>query len=73
MSKYLDPSGQPTFGIGICARCSRKFFLADLYPDPNDPGSDEYVRPTGMNLILIDYHHEDPIKLCCHLLDQIEI
>ena len=38
MSIYLDPTGQPTYGIGICARCSLKFFLADLVPDPNDPG-----------------------------------
>lgn len=34
---FLDPSGQPTFGIGLCARCSRKFLLADLQPDPNYP------------------------------------
>lgn len=38
MSLYLDPTGQPTFGIGICARCSRKMFLTDLHPDPNSPG-----------------------------------
>ena len=30
MSLYLDPTGQTTFGIGICARCSKKFFLAEL-------------------------------------------
>lgn len=36
--KYIDPTGQPTFGIGICGRCSRKFFLSDLQPDPNYPG-----------------------------------
>ena len=38
MSLYLDPTGQTTFGIGICARCSKKFFLAELHPDPNFPG-----------------------------------
>lgn len=38
MSLYLDPTGEPTYGIGICARCSRKFLLADLHPDPNSPG-----------------------------------
>jgi hypothetical protein len=35
---FIDPTGQPTYGIGLCARCSRKFPLAELYPDPNSPG-----------------------------------
>jgi hypothetical protein len=34
---FLDPTGQPTYGIALCARCSRKFALADLMPDPNYP------------------------------------
>lgn len=38
MSIFLDPRGRPTYGIGICARCSRKFFLDQLSPDPNSPG-----------------------------------
>lgn len=38
MSRFLNPTGQPTYGIGICDRCSRKFFLAELLPDPNAPG-----------------------------------
>lgn len=38
MTIYLDPTGQPTFGIGLCARCSKKFLLARLSPDPNSPG-----------------------------------
>lgn len=38
MSKFLDTSGEPTLGIGLCARCSRKFPLAKLSPDPNYPG-----------------------------------
>lgn len=38
MPRFLDPRGQPTYGIGICARCSRKMFLAELMPDPNAPG-----------------------------------
>jgi hypothetical protein len=37
MSIFIDPTGQPTYGIGICARCSRKFPLASLKPDPNYP------------------------------------
>ena len=38
MSLYLDTRGQPTLGIGLCGRCSRKFPLAELYSDPNSPG-----------------------------------
>jgi len=38
MSTFIDPTGQPTYGIALCARCSRKFPLAELYPDPNSPG-----------------------------------
>ena len=35
--QFLDPTGEPTYGIGLCARCSRKFPLAELAPDPNYP------------------------------------
>ena len=38
MSLFLDPSGRTTFGLGICARCARKFFLDELHSDPNAPG-----------------------------------
>ena len=38
MSRFIDPTGQPTYGIGICGRCSRKFPLAELASDPNYPG-----------------------------------
>ena len=38
MPIFIDPTGQPTYGIGICARCSGKFPLAELSPDPNSPG-----------------------------------
>lgn len=38
MSKFLDPTGRSTYGIGICARCSRKMSLDDLREDPNIPG-----------------------------------
>ena len=62
MSKYLDPTGQPTFGIGICARCSRKFFLADLFPDPNDP---------GLRVCKADRDQFDPYRLPPRRPDQI--
>ena len=38
MSLFLDTRGQPYAAIAICDRCSRKFPLADLFPDPNYPG-----------------------------------
>ena len=38
MSIYLDTRGRSTLGIGLCARCSRKFSLDELFSDPNSPG-----------------------------------
>lgn len=38
MSVFLDTRGRSTLGIGICGRCSRKFSLDELHPDPNYPG-----------------------------------
>lgn len=38
MARFLDTRGRSTLGIGLCARCSRKFSLDDLSPDPNFPG-----------------------------------
>lgn len=38
MPIYLDTRGNSTLGIGICGRCSQKFPLGELMPDPNSPG-----------------------------------
>lgn len=38
MSRYIDPSGGSTYGLALCARCSRKFKLSELMSDPNTPG-----------------------------------
>lgn len=38
MPLYLNTRGNSTLGIGICSRCSRKFPLDKLHPDPNYPG-----------------------------------
>lgn len=38
MGLYLNTRGNPTLGIGICSRCSRKFPLDKLHSDPNYPG-----------------------------------
>jgi hypothetical protein len=35
---FLDTTGNPTLGIGICGRCSRKMPLHELLDDPNIPG-----------------------------------
>lgn len=37
MPRYIDTRGKSTLAIGICARCKRKFPLADLVTDPNFP------------------------------------
>jgi hypothetical protein len=36
--RFIDPTGESTYGLGICARCGLKFVLAALQPDPNSPG-----------------------------------
>lgn len=67
---FLDPSGQPTFGIGICARCSRKMLLSELMPDPNYPGlmvceadRDDYdpyrLAPRGEDKIILPFNRPD--------------
>jgi hypothetical protein len=38
MSLYLDTSGESTYGIGLCGRCSKKFPLSKLLLDPNNNG-----------------------------------
>jgi hypothetical protein len=38
MSVWLDTRGRSTLGIGLCARCSRKMSLDQLFSDPNSPG-----------------------------------
>lgn len=38
MPRFLDTRGRSTLACGICARCSRKMSLDDLFSDPNSPG-----------------------------------
>lgn len=38
MPRFLNTTGQPTLGIGLCDRCHLKFPLASLKPDRNSPG-----------------------------------
>jgi hypothetical protein len=68
--KFLDPTGQSTFGIGICGRCSRKMFLSELSSDPNFPGlmvcetdRDEYdpyrLAPRAPDKIILPFNRPD--------------
>ena len=61
-AKFLDPTGQPTYGIGICGRCSRKMFLAELMPDPNYP---------GLMVCEADRDQYDPYRLAPRAPDKI--
>ena len=38
MSLYLSTEGNASVAIGICGRCSMKFPIVELSPDPNSPG-----------------------------------
>lgn len=70
MSKFLDTTGRSTLGIGLCARCSRKFSLDDLQPDPNYPNlmvcrddTDNYdpyrLAPRGPDKIVLPFVRPD--------------
>ena len=72
MSLFLDPSGQPTYGIAICGRCSRKMLLSELSPDPNYPGlmvckedRDEYdpyrLAPRRPDQIVLPFNRSDTL------------
>jgi hypothetical protein len=62
MSVFLDPGGQPTYGIAICGRCSRKMLLSELSPDPNYP---------GLMVCREDIDEYDPYRLAPRRPDQI--
>jgi len=62
MSRFLDTRGESTLGIGLCARCSRKFKLAELKPDPNFP---------ALMVCRDDMDEYDPYRLAPRAEDQI--
>lgn len=62
MSKFIDPTGENTYGVAICARCSKKFLLAELQPDPNYP---------GLMVCEKDRDDYDPYRLAPRKEDQI--
>lgn len=62
MPKFLDTTGNSTLGIAICGRCSRKFPLGELQPDPNSP---------GLMVCHDDVDQYDPYRLAPRPPDQI--
>lgn len=62
MAKFLDTTGNSTLGIAVCARCSRKFPLGDLQPDPNYP---------ALMVCKDDVDQYDPYRLAPRPADQI--
>ena len=64
MSLFIDPTGATTFGLGICARCSRKMKLEDLYDDPNAP---------GLKVCLDDLDDFDPYRLAARPTEEINL
>ncbi len=64
MSIFIDPSGESTFGIAVCARCSRKLPLSELYSDPNAP---------GLMVCLEDLDEYDPYRLAARPTEKINL
>jgi hypothetical protein len=62
MSHFIDVTGESTYGIGVCGRCSRKFKLAELSSDPNSP---------GLKVCAADLDDYDPYRLAPRAEDQI--
>jgi hypothetical protein len=61
---FIDPSGQSTFGLGICARCSRKMPLGELYDDPN---------AVGLKVCIDDLDDYDPYRLAARPTEEINL
>jgi hypothetical protein len=64
MSRYLDTRGRSTLAVGICGRCSRKFSLDDLHPDPNSP---------GLRVCRADLDDFDPYRLPARPADKLTL
>ena len=64
MPLFLDTTGNASLGIALCARCSRKFPLGDLAPDPNYP---------ALMVCREDTDQYDPYRLAPREADQITL
>lgn len=64
MPIFLDPTGRSTFGIGVCARCWRKFPIEELHSDPNSP---------GLKVCIDDLDDYDPYRLPARKTEDITL
>lgn len=64
MPIYIDTRGNPTLGIGICGRCSRKFALHELFDDNNYP---------GLKVCREDQDNIDPWRLPARATDDLTL
>lgn len=64
MSKYLDPTDRPSYGVAVCDRCQTKYFLDELSPDRDKPGL-RVCRPCN--------DEKDPWRLPPRRPDQIAL
>jgi len=64
MSIWLDTRGRSTLGVAVCARCSRKMSLDELFSDPNSP---------GLRVCREDLDELDPYRLPPRQPDQITL
>lgn len=64
MPVFLNTRGNPTLGIGICSRCSRKFPLHELRPDHNSP---------GLRVCAADLDQLDPYRLPARQTEDITL
>ena len=64
MSLFLDTRGLAWAGIGICDRCSRKFPIGELMPDPNSP---------GLRVCKVDVDELDPYRLPARQTERITL
>lgn len=64
MAVFLDTTGRSSLGIGICGRCSRKFPIDELMPDPNNP---------GLRVCSVDLDDYDPYRLPARQTENISL
>lgn len=74
-STFLDTTGNPTLGVGVCDRCKTKRALHELVADPNAPGLRVCKDPEEGCLDKYDPYRlptrrPDPIKLPFNRPDQ---
>jgi len=64
MTYFLDTTGNPTLGIGLCDRCRKKFPLMELASDPNSP---------GLKVCVDDRDQFDPYRLPARQSERINL